>query len=118
MFADLIRTETHSIRGKEFVFSEYGTDQYLAHIAADDDTQKASSREIVEHNIKFASQVVALSLAPNSEFSADEIIKEFMQAPRALQDELFDKAAALNGITLVKEATKGNESPDSGLPES
>jgi hypothetical protein len=118
MFEELIRTETHSIRGKDFVFSEYGTDQYLAYIANDDETKKASSREIVEHNIKFASQVVGLSLAPKSELSADQIIKEFMRAPRAVQDLLYDKAAALNGITLVKEATKGNESPDSGLPES
>jgi len=117
MFEGLLKTESHTIRGKEFVFGEYGTDQYLKHLSNDDE-KELKGIAIAEHNINFAANVVALSLAVNSDQSVDAIKEEFKALPRALQDELYDKAALLNGITLVANATLGNVSPDNGSQES
>ena len=118
MFKDLIRSEEHEIRGGKFTFSEFSSDVYIKDILSDDETDKLTGRQLAEINMKFAGKVVAHSLVGGSDKSFSEIFEEFLEIPRALQDELYNKAAEINGLNLVQQATKGKASPGVDSPES
>jgi len=117
MFKDLFKTEIKTIRGAKFIFKEYGSDKYIDQMEEAPE-EKLSGKELQKHNIKFSATVVALSLTETSGKPVDEIIEEFKTLPSAVQDELFQIAAQLNGLTYLLKKIEGNLSPDDDSPES
>ncbi len=118
MFENLIHKVEHEIRGTKFTFSEFSSEVYIKEILSEDETELLTGRKLAETNMKFAGKVVAHSLAVHSDKNCDEIYEDFLKAPRALQDDLYNKAAEINGLNLVQQATKGKASLGEDSPES
>lgn len=118
MFTDLIKTESHNIRGRDFTFYEISALDWVEYLVVDevsDDVE--STKSLIARNRDFSVRVIATSLAPGVSRSIGELIEDMEPLSNDFINELFDSADNVNGITKHLEAMKGKVPPATDMPD-
>jgi len=110
MFTDLIKSETRTVRGRDFTFYEISALDWVEHLVAEESSGGEGVKELASRNRDFSVRVIATSLAPGVEQSVKELIEEMVPLSNELIGELFDGADSVNGITQQLSAVEGKGS--------
>jgi len=117
MFEDLIKSETVSIRGREFTFYEISAWDWVNHLVADEAPDDDSSpRAVSARNLDFSKRVIAASLRPGVNRTVPELLNDMTGVPNCMIDEMFAVADRLNGITTAIAGAEGKVSPGGDMP--
>ena len=114
MFNDLIKTQTATIRGREFTFYEIGSNDWIDHVVQDVPEGEQTTKQLIKGNRDFGVRCIACALAPGVDTPIPELITEISNLPDALIDELFAEMDSVNQIVdKVKKEGKGSPVDDS-----
>lgn len=112
MFAELVRKETATIRGKDIEFYEIGSLPWADHVMTDEPAdQERSAKVVAKSNHSYMCRVVAASIAPGVQKDIPELIDELMPLPGELVGELYEVADRVNGLGEKFEKLQGKAPP-------
>lgn len=116
MFSELIKTQTATVRGKEFVFHEIGALDWIEYIVNDRAAELTDKKDIYRENQHFGIRCIACSIAPGKPDEIKQYIADLEPLSRELIDDLFTVVDELNQISAGFKSLAGKGIQADTLP--